>query len=78
MPMLHESSVFVILILECSTSVKTATSERCFEPFEFFTLGVSVRLSDRSNVTQNKVNFVKNYPQWATCWTMLISRINRA
>ena len=25
---------------------------------EFFTLGVSVRLSDRSKVMQNKINFV--------------------
>ena len=33
-------------------------------PFEFFTIGVSVRLSDRFNVTQNKINFVKNCPQW--------------
>ena len=36
--------------------------------FEFFTLGLfdafSVRLSDRSKVTQNKINFVKNCPQW--------------
>ena len=30
---------------------------------EFFTLGVSVRLSDRSEVTQNKINYVKNCPQ---------------
>ena len=32
--------------------------------FEFFTIHVSVRLSDRSEVTQNKINFVKNCPQW--------------
>ena len=25
---------------------------------------ISVRLSDRSNVTQSKINFVKNCPQW--------------
>ena len=25
---------------------------------------ISVRLSDRSQVTQNKINFIKNYPQW--------------
>ena len=31
---------------------------------EFFTIGVSVRLSDRFNVTQNKINFVKKCPQW--------------
>ena len=32
---------------------------------EFFTIGrISVRLSDRSKVTQNKINFVKNCPQW--------------
>ena len=35
---------------------------------EFFTLGLSdafsVRLSDRSKVTQNKINFIKNRPQW--------------
>ena len=35
-----------------------------YEPgtIEFFTLGVSVRLSDRSEVTQNKINFVKIAP----------------
>ena len=36
--------------------------------FGFFTIGlsecISVRLSDRSEVTQYKINFVKNYPQW--------------
>ena len=31
---------------------------------EFLTIRVSVRLSDRSKVTQNKINFVKNCPQW--------------
>ena len=31
---------------------------------KFFTLGVSVRLSDRFKVTQNKINFVENCPQW--------------
>ena len=25
---------------------------------------ISFRLSDRSKVTQNKINFVKNFPQW--------------
>ena len=29
-----------------------------------FTVRVSVRLSDRSKVTQNKINFVKNCPKW--------------
>ena len=28
------------------------------------TIRISVRLSDRSKVTQNKINFVKNCPQW--------------
>ena len=28
-------------------------------PIEFFTIHVSVRLSDRSAVTQHKINFVK-------------------
>ena len=32
--------------------------------FEFFMLGVSVRLSDRFKVTQNKINFIKNCLQW--------------
>ena len=31
--------------------------------FEFFTIRISVRLSDRSKVTQNKINFIKNCPQ---------------
>ena len=71
---------------------------------------ISVRLSDSSEVTQNKINLVKNCPQWGlnsqppdhqfyalpaelarnlkwaffcfmhqfTCWTLFISRINRA
>ena len=33
-------------------------------PFEFFTLRISVRLSDRSYVTQIKINFVKNCGIW--------------
>ena len=32
--------------------------------FEFFTIGVSIRISDRFKVTQNKIYFVKNCPQW--------------
>ena len=39
---------------------------------EFFTIRISVRLSDRSKVTQNKINFVKNCPQWG-----LILEINK-
>ena len=35
-----------------------------WEIVEFFTIRVSVRLSDRSKVTQIKINFVKNCPQW--------------
>ena len=31
--------------------------------FEFFMIHVSVRLSDRSKVTQNKINFVKSCPK---------------
>ena len=31
---------------------------------EFFTIRISVRLSDRSKVTQHIINFVKNCPQW--------------
>ena len=34
------------------------------ETIEFFMIRVSVRLSGRSKVTQNKINFVKNCPQW--------------
>ena len=30
---------------------------------EFFTIRISLRLSDRSKVAQNKINFVKNLPQ---------------
>ena len=84
------------------------------QSIEFFTIRISVRLSDRFKVTQHKLNFVKNCPQWGlksqppdhqsdalitelarnlleiskvsfllfhahfTCWTMFISRINRA
>ena len=32
--------------------------------FEFFTVHISVRLSDRSKGTQRKINFVQNCPQW--------------
>ena len=31
---------------------------------EFFTIRISVRLSNRSKVIQNKINFVKNCSQW--------------
>ena len=31
---------------------------------EFFTTHISVSLSDRSKITQSKINFVKNCPQW--------------
>ena len=31
-------------------------------PFGFFTIGFSLRLSDRSEVTQNKINIVKFAP----------------
>ena len=31
---------------------------------EFCTIRISVRLSDRSKVSQHKINFVKNCPQW--------------
>ena len=31
---------------------------------EFFTIGVSVRLSDRSLHTKGQKKFVKNCPQW--------------
>ena len=49
---------------------------------EFFTIHISVRLSDRSEDTQHIINFVKNCPQWDlssqpqdhfTCWTLFIS-----
>ena len=42
----------------------TNDSERFILILEFFTLRISIRLSDRSYVTQNKINFVKNCPQW--------------
>ena len=32
--------------------------------FEFFTIYISVRLSDRSYITHNKINLVKNCPQF--------------
>ena len=31
---------------------------------EFFMIRVSVRFTDRFKVTQNKINFIKNCPQW--------------
>ena len=31
---------------------------------EFFMIRISVRLFDRSKVTQNKINFIKNCSQW--------------
>ena len=33
-------------------------------PVEFFTIGVSVRLSDRSLHREEQKKFVKNCPQW--------------
>ena len=32
--------------------------------FAFFTIHISVRLSDRSKIIQHKINFVKNCSQW--------------
>ena len=32
--------------------------------FEFFTIRISVRLSDRSKFIEHKINFVKNCHQW--------------
>ena len=34
-------------------------------PIEFFTICISVRLSERFKVTHHKINFVKNCPQWS-------------
>ena len=34
------------------------------DQFGFFTIRISVRLSDRFKVTQHKINFVKNCPEW--------------
>ena len=31
---------------------------------KFFTIRISDRLSDRSKVTKNKINCVKNFPYW--------------
>ena len=50
------------LFVSCTTSHVGLCS--FLESIEFFTIGISVRLSDRFNVTQNKINFVKNCPQW--------------
>ena len=36
--------------------------------FEFFTIRISVRLSDRSKDTQNKINFVKNCVDYVGTW----------
>ena len=38
------------------------TNNRVFHDKEIWR--ISVRLSDRSEVTQHRINFVKNYPQW--------------
>ena len=34
------------------------------QSIEFFMIRISVRLSDRSKVTQNKISFAKNLPHW--------------
>ena len=35
-----------------------------YSSIEFFTIHFSVRLSDGSKVSQNKINFIKNGTQW--------------
>ena len=100
----------------CCVKIYLTNIIKIYWSFEFFTIGVSVRLSDRSLHREEKKNFVKNCPQWGletrtsgssgqcltnwakqesvgqeisevsfacfmhhfTCWTLLISRINRA
>ena len=39
--------------------------QKIWEVIEFFTIRITVRLSVRSKVTQNKINFVKNCTQWS-------------
>ena len=48
----------VLLLRTCTVLVSVERT------FEFFTIGVSVRLSDRSLHREEQKKFVKNYPQW--------------
>ena len=61
--------VSFILFTTCSISISSTQDCACFVyPIWVFhdkeIWRTSVRLSDRSKVTQNKINFVKNWPQW--------------
>ena len=49
------------MVLLCTSLLER---KRISDIIEFFTIHVSVRLSDRSEVTQHKINFVKNCSQW--------------
>ena len=51
---------FVLIATAIPLSKKSVVQDS----IEVFTIRVSVRLSDRSKVTQNKINFVQNWTQW--------------
>ena len=52
----HQCNAFEVFRIVLSTKTPKLTL------IGFFTIGLFVRLFDRSKVTQNKINFVKNCP----------------
>ena len=52
------------MILGIVGGERSGGSVRQMESFEFFTMGVPVRLSDRSLHKEGQKKFVKNCPQW--------------
>ena len=51
-------------LIELSGCRERILSQESIVNIAFFTIHVSVRLSDRSEVTQHKINFVKKCSQW--------------
>ena len=47
-----------------SMSMSMTLTIEVFTIIDFFTTRISVRLSDRPKPTQNKINNLKNCPQW--------------
>ena len=68
-PVTYFADLHISKINTCLTSLKQFTLTNITKrvatiTFEFFTLGVSVRLSDRSLHREEQKRIVKNCPQW--------------
>ena len=60
----HLTVFFTFIYYYSISNIVLMDSEEIMSTIEFFTIRISVTLSDRSEVTQHKINFVKNHPQW--------------